>query len=335
MKIGLIGCGDIGIKHCKAIKALSAEMDVEISALADMRDECLVNLAAYWPGAELYHTGSDLINSAVVDAVFICLPNYLHCEHAIMAMEKGMAVFIEKPVCLTRHECERLLEAQRKYSSKVYVGHAVRFFKEYTYLKEVFDSGELGELKSLMMSRFCGRAEGWFYQEEKSGTVVLDLHIHDTDFVRWLLGEPQDITVSASCNNNIITHISTTYGFPGTFVTADAVWDVSKAMLFKAGFRAHFEQGTLIYNYNNRRQPAIILYTSEGAVPVELESLTNDTDSAVDISTIEPYYLECKSFIESVLYGQQPIIASLEEGVNSVLLALRELEMAKEWIANH
>ena len=118
MKIGLIGCGGMGTTHNLSLKALSGKMDVEVTALADCRQEFLERAAKQWPGAKTYTTGMELLREEELDAVHICLPSYLHAEHAIAAMEKGMDVFLEKPVCLTREDCSRLLEVQKKTGAR-------------------------------------------------------------------------------------------------------------------------------------------------------------------------------------------------------------------------
>ena len=89
-------------------------------------------------------------------AVHICLPSYLHAEHAVLAMEKGMHVFCEKPVCLTAEEGRRLLEVQKKTGVSVMVGQVVRSFDEYRYLKDVYDNKTYGKLKSIVMQRISG-----------------------------------------------------------------------------------------------------------------------------------------------------------------------------------
>ena len=191
MKVGVIGCGGMGTTHYLSLKVLSSQMDVEVVALADCREEFLQKAAAEFPEARTYTYGMELIERETLDAVHICLPSYLHTEHAVAAMKKGMNVLVEKPVCLTREEGELLLETQKETGVKVMVGQVVRAFDEYRYLKEVYDNKTLGKLKSIVMQRVSGNVrwgfEGWFHDEKKSGSVVLDLHIHDLDFLRYML----------------------------------------------------------------------------------------------------------------------------------------------------
>lgn len=338
MKIGLIGCGGMGTTHNLSLKALSSKMDIEVTALADCREEFLEKAAVQWPEAKKYKTGMELIENENLDIVHICLPSYLHTDHAVKAMEKGMNVFVEKPVCLTEEECTRLLEAEEKYKVKVMVGQVVRSFDEYRYLKDVYEKGTYGKLKSMVMQRISGDAnwgfEDWFHDEAKSGTVVLDLHIHDLDFLRYMIGEPDSFEVKATAfENGLINQIITDYKFGDVFVTAEGLWDVSASLSFEASFRACFEEATVVYNGN--KTPALAVYKKDGSVfhpDIQPEYAVNDDSAGINISNLGPYYTEIKYFIQCLLEGKSPKRAPLCEGVKSVLCSIEELNAAKEYL---
>ena len=78
MKVGVIGCGGMGTTHYLSLKALSAQMDLQVVALADCRKEFLDKAAGYFPEARTYTYGMDLIAGEQLDIVHICLPSYLH-----------------------------------------------------------------------------------------------------------------------------------------------------------------------------------------------------------------------------------------------------------------
>lgn len=100
MKVGVIGCGGMGTTHYLSLKALSAKMDLQVVALADCRKEFLDKAAACFPGVHTYENGMDLIAGEKLDIVHICLPSYMHTDHVIAAMNRGMnaPVFRLKPV---------------------------------------------------------------------------------------------------------------------------------------------------------------------------------------------------------------------------------------------
>ena len=104
----------MGTTHNLSLKALSGKMDVEVTALADCRQEFLERAAKQWPQAKTYVTGRELLENEELDAVHICLPSYLHAEHAVLAMEKGMHVFAKNRSVLRRRRAGGCLRCRRK-----------------------------------------------------------------------------------------------------------------------------------------------------------------------------------------------------------------------------
>lgn len=341
MKVGVIGCGGMGTTHYQALKALSAQMDLEVTALADCREELLAKASKCFPNAEIYTEGLEMIEKEALDIVHICLPSYLHVSYAVAAMEMGINVFVEKPVCLKEEEAACMLVAERTTGVRVMVGQVVRSFDEYRYLKKVYDNKLYGNLKSVVMTRISGRVtwgfDDWFQDEEKSGSAVLDLHVHDLDFLRYMLGEPDDFDVKATAyENGMINQIITSYEFGNVFAIAEGIWDESPAVPFQVGFRACFEDATLIYNSMNT--PSLTVYKKDGAAEVpDLNSEYNvESESAgINISNLGPYYTEIKYFAECVRDERDIEVAPLCEGVKSVRLAVREWEAAKEYVKKH
>ena len=139
LKIGLIGAGFMGSMHASCYAALGHP----IAAVADLRPEKRQDMADKY-GCAVYETGMELIEKADVDVIDICLPTYLHTCHALAAMEKVKAVFIEKPVALTVEEGESLIAAQKKTGAQVMVGQVIRLWDEYMWLKEAADDGRYG-----------------------------------------------------------------------------------------------------------------------------------------------------------------------------------------------
>jgi predicted dehydrogenase len=321
LKIGIIGCGNISNVHGDSLKELCGEFDAEVVAFADILTDRLADMAKRFPGAVQYDSGMKLISAEKLDIVHICLPTYLHAEHAVAAMEHGMNVFMEKPVCLKRSEAKRLLEVQRKTGSKVMIGQVVRFFDEYIYLKELYDTKQYGELKYLVLQRMMGGARdsksiSWFREPDKSGTVILDVHIHDVDFMRSLLGEPIDINVVTDMggSDNQPMHIAAVYRYNDMFAFIEGGWGNAKPYRFRMSYRANFEHATVVYD--SWENPSVIVYHSNGEV------------TKPQMSGKGPYYEEIRYFMECVIDGKPVEKASLEDAVKSFELTMGELEMA-------
>lgn len=338
LSVALIGCGGMGNTHNLALKALEREMNLRMIAIADCREEFLEKGAGIWPGVHKYNTGMELLQKEAPDIVHICLPSYLHAEHAVAAMRKGCHVFVEKPVCLSKEEAEQLLKVQKETGVKVMVGQVVRSFAEYRYLKEAYEKRTFGKLKSIMMQRLSGKVswgfENWFLEEDKSGSVVLDLHIHDLDFLRYMLGEPDSFDVKATTYpGGMINQVITVYQFGDVFATAEGIWDVSPAIAFEASFRACFEEATVIYN--GRKDPPLRVCRRNGEVFVpdlERDMRLQGVSSGINITDLGSYYTEIRYFLEHLRAGKEIRRAPLEEGIKSVKLGLRELEAARAFV---
>lgn len=330
LKIGVIGCGGMGLTHAKALKALSQDHEISVVALADRRKDFLDKASEIWPDATTYSLGFDLIDQQALDAVHICLPSYLHTDHAIQAMEKGFGVFIEKPVCITEVDCKRLLEAQKRTGAEVMVGQVLRFFDEYRYLKNVADSREYGMLQSIEMGRKGGDAvwgfEDWFHDKEKSGSVMLDLHVHDVDFLRYLFGSPTSLSVEAGrFATGLVNHVVTNYRFGSVNASAEALWDSSPDAPFEAFFKANFEQGTL--SFSSKGKPTLEFKSKARKSEYPLALIEHDQSMGspgINIESIRPYYMEIKYFIDCLLGNTHIGQATLEDGIEAVRLVFRE-----------
>lgn len=332
LKVGLIGVGFMGSTHNACYSALSSGLDVKVVAIADLSKEKREKAAEKWAGASLYETGMALIENADVDIIDICLPTYLHTPHAVAAMDKGVKnVFIEKPVCLTEEEMTQLEDAKKRNGTCVMIGQVVRLFKEYAYLKGVKDSGELGAIKTLSMQRLSPKPtwgwENWLHILEHSGSMVTDLHIHDVDFIRFLLGEPEEVHATGKRDETgIPVHVFSDYIYKDCVAHAEAGWNFPQTFPFEAAFHANFEKGTVVFS--TAKTPSLAVYKEDGTMEVpilESEFEAEDDSLGGNISSLGGYYVELKYFIETILAGEEPSIAPLSEGIASLRLINQEM----------
>lgn len=327
LKVGLIGCGGIGSVHANCYAALSDS--VSLVAVADL-DRAKAAKAACISGGTIYNSASELLAADLeLDIVDICLPTYLHTQYAVEAMEKGCNVFVEKPVCLTMDEASLLLDAQKRTGMNVQVGQVMRFWDEYTWLKDTVDEGKYGKIISAVFSRLSAVPkwswENWYDDYTKSGTAALDLHIHDVDFVRYLMGaEPREITAQASRNSEgVIQQIFAQYIYDGAVITSEGCWDYPDNYPFGMTYRVKMEHATAVFDGEQ-----LTVYMKDGTrIRPELTKNFNvDVDSVINISGIRPYYNEIKYFTDCIASGTAPVIAPLHEACRSIELALKEIE---------
>lgn len=325
-KIGLIGCRYMGSVHASCYKEIEGD---RIVAVADTDMEKAEEIAKVH-GAEIYTSGMDLIENADVDVIDICLPTYLHTSHAVAAMKKGRNVFIEKPVCMTKEDGDLLLKVQKETGAKVQVGQVVRSWDEYAWLKETADKKIYGEIQSAVFKRISAvprwSSKNWLHDAGKSGSVALDFHIHDVDYMRYLMGEPDGFTTRALRNEHgIMEEIFTSFTYGNAVVTVEGGWDYPADFPFEMEFRVKFEKAAVVFN-----SQGLAVYPNEGGQinPKIKRLFESESNIGGNLSSFGGFYNELKSFVDNLNAGKEITVAPLDEGVKSVRLILDIVESA-------
>lgn len=135
----------------------------------------------------------ELLSRPDVDAVAICSPDYMHEEHAIAALEAGKHVYLEKPMTITIEGCDRVMRAAKASSGKLMIGFNMRCMNMFRTMKEIIESGVIGEIKAVWVRHFVGHG-GYFYFHDWHATranctsLLLQKGSHDIDMIHWLSG---------------------------------------------------------------------------------------------------------------------------------------------------
>ncbi|MHA1146918.1 MAG: Gfo/Idh/MocA family protein [Promethearchaeota archaeon] len=190
INIGIIGLGVIAKTHMENLLKFS---DVKIKAIYS-RSNKSDQIPKY---ANFYTNYNKMLNSEELDAVLICTPTYTHREITCKCAERGLDIFLEKPMASTITDCITILDSIKDNNIKILVGHVLRFWPTYG---SIYYSIQNSELNLGKLQFFQGQRLGtfpwsaWFADEEKSGGVVLDLSIHDIDYALWMMGHPESVT---------------------------------------------------------------------------------------------------------------------------------------------
>ena len=337
IKVALCGIGRMGSYHLAIHEKLAAENeDIRIVAICDVEAHKLsgggtakVNLsgagiASHYNDYRHYTDYDEMLRSESLDFVDITLPTYLHCDAAVKALEKGIHCLCEKPMALSPAECARMADAATRSGRFLMIGHCLRFWREYVYLKHCVESGVYGQVRgtSFWRGSFQDHVKNpswqdWIITKEKGGGALFDQHIHDIDAVRWLFGAPEAVSVCArtvfpKSANDIV---SAAYHYGDKVVTA--LDDITyKGVPFSYGYKVNFEQATLEYRDN-----VLKVYAGDGTVftPAYDDALTPSDDA---------YYNEIRYFYDCVRSGRKPDAVPLSDSAAAVSLALAETESA-------
>lgn len=212
VKVAIIGFGGIANgAHFPAYKRLEAEGVAKVVAVCDVDENrfggsVAINIGNSDDSLERdftpYTDWRTMLENEDVDMVDICVPTFLHAEIACAVLEMGYDVMSEKPMAIDYDLCLKMLEAKEKSGKQLMIGQCLRFGANYNFLKKAIDENLFGKVKAGIFRRFSGPPlwgwNGWFTDITKSGGALQDLHIHDVDIVRYLLGDPQAVSCTTA-----------------------------------------------------------------------------------------------------------------------------------------
>lgn len=179
LRIALTGAGYWGPNLARV---LNASQDCEFAAVCDLNPASLAKIALHYP-AVAAHTSVDELLASDIDAVCIATPISTHFELARRALLAGKHVFVEKPLAHTAVLARELVALARQKGLTLFTGHTFIYSPAVIKVKELIDSGELGDLHYISLSR----VNLGLYQKDVD--VVWDLAVHDISILLYWLGE--------------------------------------------------------------------------------------------------------------------------------------------------
>jgi len=191
LRIGIIGCG--GIANGKHMPSLAVLPDVEMVAFCDLIEERAQRAAKDYgiEGAQIYTDYRRLLEDKSIDIIHVLTPNRSHAEISIDALHAGKHVMCEKPMAKTAADARRMVEAAKATGKKLTIGYQHRHKAESTYLKNVIERGDLGDIyyaKALAVRRRGTPNWGVFLNEyEQGGGPLIDIGTHSLDLTLFLM----------------------------------------------------------------------------------------------------------------------------------------------------
>ncbi|MFC1716084.1 Gfo/Idh/MocA family protein [Candidatus Poribacteria bacterium] len=190
VKIAIVGAGGIADRHMEAISTID---EANIVAVVDVIKEKAVHLAGLC-NATAYENMEECLPE--VDMVYVLTPPSFHRELAIKAIEAGKPTVVEKPIAIELADAEAMVAVAREANVKLMIAFNMRFRKGFMRLKEIIQSGKLGDIINYWDQRLgmgVGAGSNWRTTEGLLCGMSIESLSHDIDMIRWLLGEITDV----------------------------------------------------------------------------------------------------------------------------------------------
>ncbi len=195
IRFAVVGCGHIGKRHAEMIMR---DNDADLTALCDIRPKEELGIEDY--DVPFFHSLEELLQSDLaIDVINICVPNGLHAQLVIRAMETGHHAVIEKPMALTRQDAEKVVYASLHYQKMAFCVMQNRYSPPSVWIKEMVESGRLGEIYMVQVNCYWNRdgryykPGGWHGDAQLDGGTLFTQFSHFIDIMYWLFGDICDI----------------------------------------------------------------------------------------------------------------------------------------------
>jgi predicted dehydrogenase len=313
LRIGLAGLGSMGRNH---LRILSGRSDIRLSAVADPVAETLAEATAE-AGAQGFAEPLAMIAEAELDAVVIAAPTTAHVPLALAAIDRNVAVLVEKPLAATVEESMQIVAAARERRVPVQVGHVERFNPAVLELGRLIEDGWLSAVYSI-----ASRRAGPFPARIRDVGVTVDLATHDVDILSWIAGERPARVYAETAQRIHADHEDLLFGllhFPsGATGMLDVNWltPAKRRQLLVVGEEGMFELDYLTQRLTFTRATDTTNPRLIGGYAPTFEGEVVD----VSVPSSEPLAAELDAFLRVVREGGRPIVDA-EDGLWAVAVA--------------
>ncbi len=328
VKVGVIGCGYWGPNLVRNFNALE---DAAVKVVCDLDEVRLQHMRHLYPSTETTTRIDDVIEDNELDAIVVAVPVSMHHEISKRSLLAGKHTFIEKPMAATSEQCRELIEIANYDRRTLMVGHTFVYTSVVRRIKEIIDSGDLGEVQYISARRLN---LGLF---QKDINVAWDLAPHDISIILYLLGKnPTSVNCQGKAHvaENIEDVTAMTLNFAnGGFATIHSSWlDPNKTRdMTVVGSRR-----MLLYN-DLEPLEKIKIYDKRVETPPHYDSFAEFHYSyhygdmySPYVKQVEPLRTECQHFLDCI-NGREKCLSGGIEGLRVVQI----LEASSESLKNN
>lgn len=324
VRIAILGAGFMGGTHGTAYQNIS---NAEIAAVCD-QNETLGRAFAEKYHCRYYSSFHQMLEECQFDVADICLPTFLHEEYVLMGARHRKHIFCEKPVALEVSSLERMMKAVKEAGVLMMVGQVLRFWPEYVNAKEMYEKGSLGELNYVFAARMSEHPawSQWYRKPQNSGGGLLDLHLHDVDYLCWLLGRVKSVYASGKQNKDgCWNYVSSMLTFEsGISASVQGVIEMEKGYPFTMELRLVGSQKTYEYAMKAGHNLEDVASSKR-----ETRIYENGAITTLPVNLRDAYEIELEHFVDCIDRRCESGIITVEQ-VREVLCTMEAIRTSLE-----
>ncbi len=332
INVGLLGAGFMGSTHASAYARIDS---ARLVAVADANRDLAAKLA-HEHHARTCDGIEALLDDPEVQAVDVCLPTFLHERCVVSAARHGKHILCEKPIALTIEEADRMIAATEQAGVIAMIGQVIRFWPEYVAMRELLQSGALGDVQAVKAARLSAPPAwgAWFKDPSLSGGALIDLHVHDLDFIYSLCGMPDRVFATGlQSATGAWDQVTSVLEYETVRAVAEGSFLLPDCYPFQMQFRLQGSKGTVEYRFRvagqvgerDEAETELVLYRP-GAAPEPVAAAKKDA-----------YQAEIEFWVDCLLTHHQPAQATLRQArdVLGIAMAARRSLETGEIVALH
>lgn len=314
LKMLLIGAGFMGREHLSSIQNSAT---VEYTGIIDKNQAAAEKLAIEF-GIKSFISIDDAIKHISADAVDVCVPTVFHIDVVREAAAHGLHVLCEKPLALTIETALEIKKIASESNIKIMVAQVLRFWPEYVYAVNTAKNGTYGKILAIDCKRLSSRPawNSWMTKQEIGGGAVLDLQIHDIDFIYQMLGKPDSIdSIGRSFDGTVNSIHNKLIYSSGISVFNEASFAMPQSYPFRMYFQIEFEKAVMEMDFWRPKSEKLKIFPENG----------NSFTPA--LSGKNAYTEEIIYFAENILANKNFDLVPLDESIQVLEICLKSKEI--------
>lgn len=341
VRLGIVGYGNMGMPVSNWLIKEKLSPEIDVTAICDFDASRIDAAKENYKDVEItYFSDVDtMLDSGVVDAIYVAVPHYDHPIIAMKAFSKGIHVMLEKPAGVYTKNVRELDAAAKKAGVKFGMMFQSRTMPVYKKAKEIISSGSLGNMRSVNWL-----ITTWFRSQQyydsgawratwagEGGGVLLNQCPHQLDLLQWLTGMPEEVYAKCSVaqwhdveiEDDVIAVLKYKNGAMGSFITSTGINPGTNRL------EIAFDKGTMIIENGkitvNELNVDLSVFTGKG-IDVNGNRETVKAPEVTKVSydcpasKITGHALVLSAFANAILYGTE-LVAGAEDGLNELTLS--------------